>query len=145
MEAARVNDYSHQPIIYTNTVEVQHSDLDANQRVPASRYLEYVIASRARCLEKCLRMSSVRLTKNSLGFHLVNSNITFKNPGDGPQTLHVESAVRRVEQTKLNVGFSIRHITRFVAVGTLEYTIMDLDNDVAQPLPSWAHALFWDS
>ncbi|PYI85516.1 MAG: thioesterase, partial [Verrucomicrobia bacterium] len=65
---------------FETELQVRPDDIDMNQHVHASRYMDYVLAARYDQMARCYKMSMEEFIKTGFGWYVRVSHIEFKRP-----------------------------------------------------------------
>lgn len=113
-------------------------DIDMNQHVHSSRYLDYVLAARFDQMERCYRFSMEEFMKTGFGWVVRTAHVEFKRPLEIERIL-VRTWVDEISRTDVRVHFEIvkQKNAKLSCDGWFLYTMVDLATGRAKPIPDW--------
>ena len=117
--------------------QVRPSDLDMNQHVHGSHYMDYVLAARYDQMERCYGMAMEAFLERGLGWVVRTSHLEFKRPlGLGDQFV-VGTRVDEIVRSNVKVIFDILRLpTREMSCrGWFLYTMVSLSTGHPQTIP----------
>lgn len=126
-------DYS----IFESRVEVRPDDIDMNQHVHNSKYLDYVLAARYDQMERCYGMSMGAFLERGFSWVVRASYMEHKRPLHIGDVALVQTGVEEVKPRGVRVGFEIHKESdrKLVAKGWLDYAMITLESGRPQPIP----------
>lgn len=65
---------------FETPLQVRPDDMDMNQHVHASRYLDYVLAARYEQMERCYQMPMEEFLKLGFGWYIRTAHLEYKRP-----------------------------------------------------------------
>jgi len=124
---------------FASELQVRPDDIDMNQHVHASRYLDYVLAARYDQMARCYRMPMEEFLKLGLGWFVRSSYIEYKRPLLLGEWFKVITWIDEVEQPTVKVQFQIikRESGKLASQGHCCYTMVNLATGRAEPIPDW--------
>lgn len=128
---------------FETKLQVRPDDLDMNQHVHSSRYLDFVLAARFDQMERCYGMGMAEFTKLGLGWVIKTSHVEFKRPL-GIEKIVVRTWVDEIRTSDVKVHFEIERASngKRSADGWFVYTMISLENGRATPIPEWITAKY---
>ncbi|MBN2355960.1 acyl-CoA thioesterase [candidate division KSB1 bacterium] len=132
MAAVKVNG-SH----FESIIPVRPSDIDMNQHVHNTMYLDYVLAARYDQMERCYKMSMDEFLKKGWTWWIRKTYIEHKKSLQLGDSAAVQTWVDEYEKSRVKVCFEIRqHATgQLSALGYLEYVMISLRSGRPTPMP----------
>lgn len=121
---------------FTSEIPVRPDDIDMNNHVHFSKYLDYVLAARFEQMARDYRMSMEDFTKLGLSWVVSSCTVQFKRPLVLGDVAIVKTGIVGLGTSSGKVGFEIiRKATgKLAADGVFEYTLVDLTTGRAAPL-----------
>lgn len=116
---------------------VRPDDIDMNNHVHNSTYLDYVLAARYDQMERCYRMAMEEFVSMGLGWVVRSCRIEFKRPLRLGDRVLVRTRMVLVGGTTATVAFEIyrKEAMKLAADGEFEYTMVDLATGRAEQIP----------
>ena len=113
---------------FTSEIPVRPDDIDMNNHVHNTKYLDYVLAARFEQMTRDYKMSMKDFVDKGLGWVVSACHIQFKRPLVLGDIAVVKTGVKEIGTVNAVVGFEIvRKATGKVAAdGTFEYTLINL-------------------
>src|SRR4030095_6675108 len=107
-------------------VEVRPDDIDMNQHVHASRYLDYVLAARYDQMARCYGMSMEEFMKLGYAWFQRSAQIEFQRPLQLGERFVVTTWVTEIRRDTVRVQFEIRRRSndKMCSAGSCEYTMV---------------------
>src|SRR6188508_931359 len=114
---------------------VRPDDIDMNQHVHSSRYLDYVLAARFDQMERCYRFPMDEFTRAGLGWVIRTAHLEFKRPLEIERIL-VRTWVEEIARTDVRVHFEIvkQKNAKLSCDGWFLYTMIKLATGRAEPI-----------
>lgn len=124
---------------FETELQVRPDDIDMNQHVHASRYLDYVLAARYDQMARCYKLPMEEFVKHGLGWYVRASHIEFKRPLLIGEWFKVVTWVEEIEATDVKVRFEINKKSngKRASDGYCTYAMVKLDTGRAEPIPNW--------
>ncbi|NUN70516.1 MAG: acyl-CoA thioesterase [Bacteroidetes bacterium] len=121
---------------FTSEIPVRPDDIDMNNHVHFSRYLDYVLAARFEQMERDYRMSMEEFTARGLGWVVSGCTVQYKRPLVLGDVAIVKTGIVGLGTSSGKVGFEIiRKATgKLSADGIFDYTLVDIATGRAVPL-----------
>ncbi len=124
---------------FETELQVRPDDIDMNQHVHASRYMDYVLAARYDQMARCYGMAMEEFTQAGYGWFVHTAHVEFKRPlGLGEQFI-VRTWVAEMFKDGVRVGFEIhrKHNGKRCCDGWFHYTMVSLATGRAETIPDW--------
>lgn len=121
---------------FSSEVPVRPDDIDMNNHVHFSKYLDYVLAARFEQMARDYKMSMEDFTKLGLSWVVSSCTVQFKRPLVLGDVAIVKTGIVGLGTSSGKVGFEIiRKATgKLAADGVFEYTLVDITTGRAAPL-----------
>ena len=122
---------------FETALQVRPDDIDMNQHVHASRYLDYVLAARYDQMARCYKMSMEEFIRAGYGWFVRTSHLEFKRPlGLGEQFV-VRTWVEEMFKNGVRVSFEIHRQQngKLCCDGWFHYTLVSLATGRAAAIP----------
>jgi len=118
-------------------------DIDMNQHVHSSRYLDYVLAARFDQMERCYGFSMEDFIKAGFGWVVRTAHVEFKRPLEIERII-VRTWVDEIVRTGVRVHFEIvkQKNAKLSCDGWFLYTMINLATGRAEPIPDWISEKF---
>lgn len=125
--------YSH----FTSEVLVRPDDIDMNNHVHNSKYLDLVLAARYEQMTRDYKMSMDDFIQRGLGWVVSACFIQFKRALVLGDTAIVKTGIMEYGTNSAKVGFEIfrKETNKLSADGYFEYTLVNLKTGRAEKLP----------
>src|SRR5439155_1450031 len=92
---------------FETEMQVRRDDIDMNQHVHGSRYMDYVLAARYDQMERCYKMGMEEFIRNGFGWYVRAAHIEYKRPlGLGAHFI-VRTWVQEMSGNAVKVQFEI--------------------------------------
>lgn len=116
---------------------VRPDDIDMNNHVHNSRYLDYVLAARYDQMKRCYKMSMDEFLAMGLGWVVKGCSIQFKRPLVLGDTVVVRAWIEEIGIADAKVGFQIlkKESGKLAADGYVEYSMINLSTGRAEKIP----------
>lgn len=141
-----VTEADHQPIHpmtlgrthFETELLTRPDDIDLNQHVHNSRYLDYVLAARYDQMERCYQFSMDDFMKAGFGWVVRTAHLEFKRPLVIERIL-VRTWVEAIARTEVRVHFEMvkQKTAKLCCDGWFLYTMINLATSRAEPIPDW--------
>ena len=92
---------------FTSELRVRPDDIDMNQHVHSSRYMDYVLAARFDQMERCYKMSMGEFQKLGYGWFMTATQMNFKRPLALGDRFVVRTWIEKFNAIGLRVQFEI--------------------------------------
>lgn len=129
---------------FDSEVAVRPDDIDMNNHVHTSRYLDYVLYARFDQMHRCYGMSMEKFTENGWGWFVKSCRIEFKRPLMMGETLVVRTWLDSFGTTDALVQFQIfrKSTMKLAAEGSIVNTMISAASGRAIPIPPWVIAQY---
>ncbi|HXT39876.1 MAG TPA: acyl-CoA thioesterase [Candidatus Angelobacter sp.] len=129
---------------FESELQVRPDDIDMNQHVHASRYMDYVLAARYDQMERCYKMPMEEFTRAGFGWYVRTGHLEFKRPlGIGEEFL-VRTWIEEMVKDGVLVKFEIvkKRTGKLCCDGHFHYTMVSLKTGRAETIPDWIVAKY---
>lgn len=129
---------------FESILKVRPDDIDMNQHVHSSKYIDYVLAARYDQMERCYKMPITEFTKHGLGWVVRNTFIEFKRPLVLGDEMLVRTYIDEMQKDSVKVNFEIIKAAngKVSCTGYFNYTMIDLKTARAAIIPEWIIARY---
>lgn len=118
---------------------VRPDDIDMNQHVHASRYMDYVLAARYDQMERCYKMSMEEFIRAGYGWYVRTGHMEFKRPLGLGDYFTVRTWIDDLIRDGVRVRFEIvrKKTGKLSCDGYFHYTMINLKTGRAEIIPDW--------
>lgn len=129
---------------FETVLQVRPDDIDMNQHVHASRYMDYVLAARYDQMARCYKMSMEEFLKAGFAWVVRATRMEFKRSLGLGETFIVRTWVDDVVKDGVLVRFEIlRHSSgKMCCDGEFHYTMISTATGRAAAIPDWIAAKY---
>jgi acyl-CoA thioester hydrolase/thioesterase-3 len=129
---------------FETQLQVRPDDIDMNQHVHGSRYMDYVLAARYDQMERCYKMSMEEFVQHGFGWFVRAAHLDYKRPLGLGEHFIVRTWVEEMFKDGVRVQFEIiKTKTGKVACdGYFHYTMVNLKTGRAETIPEWIVAKY---
>jgi len=123
--------------VFSTELKVRPDDIDMNNHVHSSRYLDYVLAARYEQMENNYKMPMGEFIKLGYGWVISTVQINFKRAlklGDGI-IVRTQLDSYNGAQSSVNFEIVIKAINKISADGKILYTMVSMDNGKPVRIP----------
>jgi YbgC/YbaW family acyl-CoA thioester hydrolase len=122
---------------FSSELRVRPDDIDMNNHVHNSRYLDYVLAARYDQMERCYKMSWEEFLAIGVTWVVTKCFIEFKRPLLLGELMTVTTGIEEIGTSNVKVGFSIHKggTKKLSAAGYFEYAMIDVKTGKARAIP----------
>ncbi len=122
---------------FVSEILVRPDDIDMNNHVHNSKYLDLVLAARYEQMTRDYKMSMDEFIQRGLGWVVSACFIQFKRPLVLGDVAIVKTGIEEYGTTSAKVGFEIirKETNKLSADGYFEYTLVNLTTGRAEKLP----------
>lgn len=122
---------------FESVIPVRPDDIDMNQHVHNSKYLDYVLAARYDQMERCYRMPMSAFVERGFSWFVKVAHIEHKRELFLGDRARVKTRVSKLEKRSCFVEFEILRDenSKLVAEGWFEYTMVSITNGRAVEIP----------
>jgi len=124
---------------FETELQVRPDDIDMNQHVHASRYLDYVLAARYDQMARCYHMSMEEFIKAGYGWFVRTCHLEFKRPLGLGDYFIVRTWIEDLFKDTVSVHFEIvkTKTGKLCCDGYFLYTMVNLKTNRAEVIPDW--------
>ena len=129
---------------FETEMQVRPDDMDMNQHVHASRYMDYVLAARYDQMERCYQMPMEEFLQHGFGWFVRTACLEYKRPLGLGERFIVRTWLAEFFKDGVKVQFEIRKqkTGKLACDGHFHYTMIALKTGRAQPIPEWIVAKY---
>src|SRR5689334_22003422 len=111
---------------FTTELQVRPDDIDMNQHVHASKYLDYVLAARYDQMARCYKMAMEEFFKLGFGWVVRAAHVEYKRPLLLGDSMTVTTWVDEIDRESVKVHFEItrRATNKLASEGYCLYTMV---------------------
>ena len=122
---------------FESRIAVRPDDIDMNQHVHNSKYLDYVLAARYEQMEHCYRMPMSEFLERGFSWFVKTAHIEHKRQLFLEDTAVVKTQVAKIEGKSCRVEFEIlrEETGKIAAAGWFEYVLVDSKTGRAAEIP----------
>jgi YbgC/YbaW family acyl-CoA thioester hydrolase len=122
---------------FESVIPLRPSDIDGNQHVHNTVYLEYVLAARYDQMKRCYKMPMDEFIEKNWGWWVRKTYIEYKRSLKLGDTARVRTWVEEYDKSRVMVHFEIYENTGnwISAAGYLEYVFINLANNKPTHIP----------
>ncbi len=122
---------------FDSEIAVRPDDIDMNNHVHTSRYMDYVLAARFDQMNRCYGMPMERFTENGWGWFVKSCRIEFKRPLATGETAVVRTWLDSFAGSDALVRFQIfrKSTMKIAAEGSIVNTMISTASGRAMPIP----------
>ena len=124
---------------FETEMQVRPDDMDMNQHVHSSRYLDYVLAARYDQMARCYKMPMEEFIQLGFGWFIRTAHVEYKRPLGMGEWFKVQTHIAEVFKDGVKVEFSIlkQKNSKLVSDGWFHYTMVNLKTGRAEVIPDW--------
>jgi YbgC/YbaW family acyl-CoA thioester hydrolase len=124
---------------FESSLIVRPDDIDMNDHVHNSKYLDYVLFARYDQMGRCYGMAMDDFFKRGWGWVVKACFVEFKRPLRLADHVLIRTWLDSVDKTDVKVGFQIVRANpeKISAEGYLLNTMVNLETGRAEPIPDW--------
>ncbi|TAK60893.1 MAG: acyl-CoA thioesterase [Bacteroidetes bacterium] len=122
---------------FESELVVRPDDIDVNNHVHFSRYLDYVLAARYDQMARCYTMAMEEFVALGYSWVVKECCIEYKRALVMGDTVIVRTWIQELRETEVTVGFEIiKKVTgKLSASGRFEYTMVNANTGRAEKIP----------
>ncbi len=115
---------------FTSEIIVRPDDIDMNNHVHFSKYLDYFLAARYEQMERDYKISMEEFIEMRLNWVASSMNINYKRPLKLGDTAVVKTQMESFQGAQVNVNFWIynKKTNKLAAKGNGIFTLINIDN-----------------
>ena len=124
---------------FETELQVRPDDIDMNQHVHNTRYLDYVLAARYDQMERCYKMPMEEFIKLGFGWVVRASFVEYKRPLGLGDHFTVRTWVEKLIKDGVRVQFEIlkKGNGKLCCDGYFDYTMVNLQTGRAETIPDF--------
>jgi acyl-CoA thioester hydrolase/thioesterase-3 len=124
---------------FDSEVAVRPDDIDMNNHVHTSRYLDYVLYARFDQMDRCYGMPMEKFTENGWGWYVKSCQIEYKRPLMMGENIVVRTWLDSFGMSDALVRFQIfrKSTMKIAAEGSIVNTMISTASGRAIPIPPW--------
>jgi acyl-CoA thioester hydrolase/thioesterase-3 len=129
---------------FETEMQVRPDDMDMNQHVHGSRYMDYVLAARYEQMARCYQMSMEEFIRLGYGWFVRTAHLDYKRPLGLGERFVVRTWVAEVFKDGVKVQFEIlkQKTGKLACDGHFDYTMVNLKTARAETIPDWIVAKY---
>ncbi len=129
---------------FETEMQVRPDDIDMNQHVHGSRYMDYVLAARYDQMARCYQMSMEEFLKHGFGWFVRTAHLDYKRPLGMGERFVVRTWVAEVFKDGVKVQFEIfkQPSNKLACDGHFHYTMINVKTARAEIIPDWIVAKY---
>lgn len=129
---------------FESEVTVRPDDIDMNNHVHMSRYLDYVLFARHDQMGRCYGLPMSTFIEHGWGWYVKSCQIEFKRPLVLTDTAVVQTWLESFVKSDARFRFQVlnKHTMKVAADGTFLNTMIDLKTGRAVEIPEWVVAQY---
>ncbi len=123
---------------FTTELTVRPDDIDMNQHVHGSRYLDYVLTARYDQMARCYGMSMEAFIEQGYGWYTRVAHIEYQRPLKLGDRFAVTTWIEAFQRTGVRVRFEMHRgePRKRICHGWCDYTLVRLDTGRAVAIPA---------
>ena len=123
---------------FSSEITVRPDDIDMNNHVHASKYLDYVLFARYDQMGRCYGMPMEEFLKRGWNWYQKTFHIEFKRELNIGETVVVKTWLDSFEKADVKVGFQVLKTNGKVsAEGYFISTFINTQTAKVEPIPQW--------
>ncbi len=124
---------------FETELQVRPDDIDMNQHVHNTRYLDYVLAARYDQMERCYKMPMEEFISLGYGWVVNTTHVEYKRPLGLGDRIVVRTWIEQVVKDGVHVRFEIlkKNNNKLSCDGYVHYTMVSLKTGRAEVIPEW--------
>lgn len=129
---------------FETEMQVRPDDIDMNQHVHGSRYMDYVLAARYDQMARCYEMPMEEFLQLGFGWFVRTAHVEYKRPLALGEHFIVRTRVAEMVKHSVKVEFDIlkRKTGKLACDGYFDYTMVNLKTGRAEIIPDWIVARY---
>lgn len=129
---------------FETELQVRPDDIDMNQHVHNTRYLDYVLAARYDQMERCYKMPMEEFISLGYGWVVHTAHVEYKRPLGLGDKIIVRTWIEEVVKDGVHVRFEIlrNDNSKLSCDGYVYYTMVSLKTGRAEAIPEWIIAKY---
>lgn len=124
---------------FETELQVRPDDIDMNQHVHGSRYMDYVLAARYEQMARCYKMSMEEFIAAGFGWFIRTAHLDYKRALGIGEHFIVRTGIEEILKDSVRVQFEIlkKSNGKLSCDGWFLYTMINLKTGRAEPIPDW--------
>jgi acyl-CoA thioester hydrolase/thioesterase-3 len=124
---------------FETILKVRPDDIDMNNHVHSSKYIDYVLAARYEQMELNYKMPMQEFIKHGYGWVIKNTFIEFKRPLLLGDEMKIITWIDEMHKDGVKVCYDIVKLStnKFCSSGYFNYTMVSLTTGRAELIPDW--------
>jgi acyl-CoA thioester hydrolase/thioesterase-3 len=123
---------------YETTLIVRPDDIDMNNHVHSSKYMDYVLFARYDQMYRCYKMSMDEFIKEGYGWVIKSTQLDFKRSLVLGDTCKIYTWLENMEGSSCKVNFEIVKTNgKESCSGYFIYTMVNLNTGRSEKVPQW--------
>jgi acyl-CoA thioester hydrolase/thioesterase-3 len=129
---------------FETELQVRPDDIDMNQHVHGSRYVDYVLTARYDQMARCYKMPMEEFIQHGFGWFMRTAHVEFKRPLGLGEHFIVRTWVEEIFKDGVKVQFEIlkKKTGKLACDGYFHYTMVNLKTARAEIIPDWIIAKY---
>lgn len=129
---------------FETELQVRPDDMDMNQHVHASRYMDYVLAARYDQMARCYQMAMEKFIALGFGWFVRTAHLEYKRPLGLGDRFIVRTWVAEVFKDGVRVQFEIlkQPTGKLACDGHFHYTMVNIKTARSETIPAWIVAKY---
>ena len=129
---------------FQTELQVRPDDIDMNQHVHGSRYMDYVLAARYDQMARCYQMPMEEFLKLGFGWFVRTAHVEYKRALGLGEHFIVRTWVAEMLKHSVKVQFEIlkKKTGKLACDGYFDYTMVNLKTGRAEIIPDWIVAKY---
>jgi acyl-CoA thioester hydrolase/thioesterase-3 len=128
---------------FETELQVRPDDIDMNNHVHSSRYMDYVLAARYDQMERCYQMPMSEFIKHNFAWVIESTFIEFKRPLLIGEKFIVRTWIDEMLPKGVKVSFEIiKKNNKISCAGNFKYAMIDATSLRATTIPEWIVARY---
>lgn len=129
---------------FETELQVRPDDIDMNQHVHGSRYMDYVLAARYEQMARCYKMSMEEFITAGFGWFIRTAHLDYKRALGMGEHFIVRTGIEEILKDSVRVQFEIlkKSNGKLSCDGWFLYTMINLKTGRAEPIPDWIKAKY---
>jgi YbgC/YbaW family acyl-CoA thioester hydrolase len=129
---------------FETELQVRPDDIDMNQHVHNTRYLDYVLAARYDQMERCYKMNMTEFLAHGYGWVVNTTHVEHKRPLYLGDRIIVRTWIEEMLKDGVTVHFEIfrKEANKLVCDGYVRYTMVNVKSGRAENIPEWITAKY---
>ena len=124
---------------FETELQVRPDDIDMNQHVHNTRYLDYILAARYDQMERCYKMKMEEFIALGYGWVVNTTHVEHKRPLRLGDKMVVRTWIEELLKDGVKVHFEImkKENNKLSCEGYVHYTMVNLKTGRAENIPDW--------